>query len=72
MAMKWVLHQLWFTLQSRLLQWGLLGMNEKMTWMPTWQHFLLGEFSGGQVSWTTSNPRTRNLTSGELQLEAIF
>ena len=28
-----------------------------------------GEFSGGRVSWTTSKPRTRDLTSGELQLE---
>ena len=28
----------------------------KMTWLPTWQHFLLEEFSRGQVSWATSNP----------------
>ena len=31
--------------------------------------FLLGEFSGGQVSWVTSNPWTRNSASRELQLE---
>jgi len=47
-------------------------MDEKMTQLPTWKHFLLGEFSGGQVSWATSNPRTRNLTFGELQLEVYF
>ena len=34
--------------------------------------FLLGEFYGGQVSWTTSNPRTIKLAFGELQLEAFF
>jgi hypothetical protein len=47
-------------------------MDEKMTQLPTWKRFLLGEFSGGQVSWATSNPRTRNLASGELQLEVYF
>jgi hypothetical protein len=31
--------------------------------------FSEGEFSGGQVSWATSKPRTRNLASRELQLE---
>ena len=36
--------------------------NEKMTWLPIGQHFLLGEFSRGQVSWATSNPWTRNST----------
>ena len=29
---------------------------EEMTWLPTWQHFLLGESFEGQVSWATSNP----------------
>ena len=33
---------------------------------------LLGEFSGGEVSGGTSNPQTRNLASGELQLEAFL
>ena len=42
---------------------------EHRTWMPTWRHFFEGEFSGGQVSWATSKPWTRNLTSGELQFE---
>ena len=27
----------------------------KMIRLSTWQHYLLGEFSGGQVSWATSN-----------------
>ena len=48
---------------------GTLYMDEKMTRLPTWRHFFEGEFSQGQVSWATSNPRTRNLASGELQLE---
>ena len=40
---------------------------------PTWQRFLLGEFSKGQLSWwATSNPRTRNLASREFQLEALY
>ena len=43
----------------------------EMTWLPTWRHFLLGESCEGQVSWATSNPRTRNLTSGELRFEAF-
>ena len=38
---------------------------KKMTWLPMWQYFFEG-FSGGQVSWATSKPRTRNLTSEEL------
>jgi hypothetical protein len=25
----------------------LLYVDDKMTWLPTWQHFLEGEFSGG-------------------------
>jgi hypothetical protein len=34
---------------------------------------MLGEFSGGQVSMgATSNPRIRNLTTGELQLGAFL
>jgi hypothetical protein len=33
--------------------------------------FARGKFFGGQVSWATSNPRTRNLASGELQLEVF-
>ena len=44
----------------------------KMTWIPTWQQFWLGEFPGSQVSWATSNPWTRNLASRELQLEAFL
>ena len=36
-------------------------MDEIMTWLATWRHFFQGEFSGGQVSWATSKPRTRNL-----------
>ena len=42
---------------------------EKLTWLPTWRHIMLGEFDGGQVSWVTSNPHTINLASIELQLE---
>ena len=33
---------------------------------------VLGESSGGQVPWATSNPRTRNLASMKLQLKANF
>ena len=33
--------------------------------------FFLWELFGGQVCGATSNPRTRNLTSKELQLEAF-
>jgi hypothetical protein len=47
-------------------------MDDNMTWLPTWQHFLLGEFSGGQVYWATSNPWTRNPNSKELQLELLL
>ena len=47
-------------------------MDEKMTWLSTWQHcFLLGEFSRGRVSWTTLNPWRRHLV-GELQLEDFY
>jgi hypothetical protein len=45
-------------------------MDEKMTWLSTWQHFPLEEFSRGQVSWATSNPQARNSTFREFQLEA--
>ena len=44
---------------------------EEMTWLPTWQHFYEGEFSGGQASWATSKPRTRNLASRKFQLKYI-
>jgi len=44
-------------------------MDDKMTRLPTWRHFFEGEFFGGQISWATSKPQTRNLASGELQLE---
>lgn len=27
----------------------------KMTWLPTWQHVVLEELFGGEVSWATSN-----------------
>jgi hypothetical protein len=36
-------------------------MDEKMTWMPTWQHSLLGEFSESQVF---GQPRTLNKKLG--------
>ena len=48
---------------------------EHCTWMKKWHgcqrrgHFSAGEFSGGRVSWATSKPCTRNLTSGELQIK---
>ena len=42
---------------------------KKMTWLLTWRHFFEEELLGGQVSRATSNPQTRNFTSGELQLE---
>ena len=45
---------------------------EKMTSLPMWQHFLVEEFSRGQVSWAISNSETRNLASGETQLEALY
>jgi hypothetical protein len=41
-------------------------MDEKMTWLPMWQHFFEEEFSEDQVSWATSKPQTRNLASEEL------
>jgi hypothetical protein len=47
-------------------------MDEKMIWLSTWRHFLLGEFSVGQVSWAASNPLTINLTSKDLQLEGFL
>jgi hypothetical protein len=46
-------------------------MDEETTWLPTRQQFLLEELCEGQVSWATSNPWTRNLTSNELQFEAF-
>ena len=40
---------------------------------PTWQHFWLEEFVGGQVFWANSQPfGQRNLTAGELQLNVII
>ena len=62
LAMKWVLHRLGFTLQPRLL------LKQRCRKWHDCQHgniFLLGEFSRDQVSWTTSNPWTRNLASGK-------
>ena len=44
-------------------------MDEEMAWVSTWQCFFVGEVSGGQVSWATSNPHTINLASQKLQLE---
>ena len=61
-----------FTLQPMLLQWRTSSMDENMVHMPTRGTFLLGEFSGGQVSWATSNPWTRNLTSKKFQHESFF
>ena len=58
------------TIWLGLLWWRTSNMVEKMIWLSTLQHFLLGEFSGGQVFWATSNPRARNSTSRELQREA--
>jgi hypothetical protein len=55
-----------FILHSRVHWWGTLHLDEKMTWLPTWQDFFEKEFSEGQVSWATSKPRTRNLASREL------
>ena len=72
LATKYVLHQPGFTLWPRLLQWRTSRIDGKLTWLLTWPHFLLEEFSKGQVSHTTSNPWTRNLTFRELQLEAFF
>jgi hypothetical protein len=50
---------------SRIHQWRTLHMDEKITWLPMWQHLFEEEFCGGQVSWATSKPQ-RNLTYGEL------
>jgi hypothetical protein len=36
------------------------------------EHFMLGEFSGGRVSWATSIPQRINLASREIQLEVFF
>lgn len=47
------------------------SMDEKTTWLATWQHGMLGEFSRGRVSWVTSNPHIRNLAYGELELVAF-
>ena len=38
---------LWFTLWPRFLEWRISSMNEKITWLRTWQHFWLG---GGGTS----------------------
>ena len=46
---KMVLHQLGFTLWPRLLRCTTLSMDEKMTWLPTCQHFLLGWLSEDQI-----------------------
>ena len=40
----------------------------KMAWPPC----LLGELCGHQVSWTTSNPRTRNLAFGRIPTRGIL
>ena len=42
---KRVLYKPRFTLWPRLLQWRTPSMEEKVTWMSTWQHFMLWEFS---------------------------
>ena len=72
LAMNWVLHWPGFTVWPSLSSGELQAWMKTMTWLLTWQRFLLGEFSGGQVSWTTSNPWTSNLTYGELQVEGIY
>ena len=53
-----------YALHPRRLREGFSSMDEKVTW--------LREFSGGRVSWATSNPCMINLASRELQLEAFF
>jgi hypothetical protein len=67
----------WITFKNDLLEGGLPQNREtmapqKLTSLSTWQHFLLGSFHGDEVSWTTSNPHTRNLAFTDLQLEASF
>ena len=37
------------TLRPRLIQWTTSSMDEKMAWLPPWQHVLLVKFSRGQV-----------------------
>ena len=45
----------------------------QMTWMPTYQHFLLGKpYVAGQIFWATWNIWIISLVYGELQIEAIF
>jgi hypothetical protein len=36
-------------------------MDEKMTWLPTWQYMLPRQFFTGHVSWATSNPLDEKL-----------
>ena len=47
-------------------------MDENMKWLPTWQHFLLGEFFGSHISWATLNSWRRNLTPKEFQHEVLI
>ena len=48
------------------------SMDEKYDMVVNMATLFVGVLSGGQVSWTTLNPRTRNLTSRESQLEIFF
>jgi hypothetical protein len=69
---KWVLHEMGCTLRPRLLQWGTSSMDEKMTWLSTWRHFLLMELPCNRIFLGNLKVSTWNLASGELQLEAFL
>ena len=52
--------------------WWTFLMDDKLTWLPTWRHFLELGFSGGGVSCLASRGWTRNYSSGEAQLNKKY
>ena len=59
---KMCLHQSGFTLRPKIFWWRISSMDERMTWLPTWQHsFLLGQFSGSQSFWGDLNLSDKKL-----------
>ena len=56
-----------YTKWRKQWRWTFL-MDDKMTWPPTWRHFLGLGFSRGEVFCPASRGRTRKSSSGEAQL----
>ncbi len=72
LAMKWGFHLPKFTLKPKYSRWRISSMNEKMTWLPIWQHFLARGVLQRSSFLGDLEPSDKNQISGELQLEPII